>query len=136
AAAQALLRPLQQLRNVSNPCVSSVICSDEHTFVTAAPVVKVLFPHSKDLKTEAGLEFESYLKCWKSKISSHDPAPESSVVSTACQQFEKVLFAIRSKQASCFLKTPDTFHSLVYAAEVAHGAEDLPTLKEVWAQVV
>jgi hypothetical protein len=138
AAAQTLLQPFRQLRNVSNPSVQSVVNRHEH-FVPPSSV-KVLFPNPSSEKTAADLEFENYLRTWEQEISSRDPAPELSAISAAYLKVEKLAYIIshtlEPRRILDFLKPPETISSLLYTAKVACEADDPVLFKEISARVV
>jgi hypothetical protein len=128
AAVQVLLRPFRRLRNVSKPRVCSVVSSYRHSEAAAAPLNTVLFPDPMNQETEADLRLENYLRCWEKEISSCEPAPELSAISTTYWQLEKLVHS--------FLKISSSFDSLLHAAKVAREAEDLPRLKETMEEVM
>ena len=126
SAAHILLRPFQSLRNVGNSEVPSILINDLEDREVE------LLNHSDCTSSITDRSFYDYLNDWLSDLSSSGPSL-SPPVFEAYWQLERLLSTIRNHHSDVkFIQ----FTELLHTARVAREADDLPSFRAVWDQVL
>ncbi len=126
SAAQVLLRPFQRLRNVGKPEVPLILIKD-----VEGREVELLNHHDCN-SSIFDEDFNDYLNYWLSDLSISGPS-QGPPVFKAYWQLERLLSGIKSHQLDGkFFQ----FTKLLHAARVAREADDLPSFRAVWDQVL
>lgn len=126
SAAQVLLRPFQRLRNIDKPEVPSILVKDSD-----GHEIELL---NQPAWTSSTMDrnFHDYLNCWLSDLSSPEPFLTSPVFK-AYWQLERLLSGIKKHHCDV---TFIPFTRLLHTGRVAREADDLPSFKAVWGQVL